>query len=319
MPLFIPDYNYLSVHKLLLSDNIRTHAYCKAIAQKVKKDSIAIDLGAGTGILALAAANSGANKVYAIERTKIADVAEVIINKNKFHDRIEVIKCDSSNVNLMNKADLLVSEWIGVHILQENMLFDFIDLRDSALKTGGILIPEAVEMWIAPLIKNPSVYEEIEKWKEPVEGFDFSEIPELSANDVYISKILPEYLASEGNLVHTIDLYTVQRFHKLQIKNSFKINKTGPIQGICGWFKAQLTKDISFDTSPEALPTHWQQTIYPIYPEIQAQKSDILKIAFEFEPAGKYVNISWRATIEGREKESSRSFSTKNNYTLPAS
>lgn len=52
----------------MLNDKIRTNAYYKAIAGNphLFKDKIVLDVGCGTGILSLFAAEAGAKKVYAV-------------------------------------------------------------------------------------------------------------------------------------------------------------------------------------------------------------------------------------------------------------
>lgn len=317
MPLFIPDYELISVHKLILWDKIRTGTFCRATKCKTKKNSVVVDLGSGTGILSLAAARAGAKRVYSIERTGIAKLAKRLFANNDFQNQIRLIHSDSNYVNLSEKADLLVSEWIGVHVFQENMLPDFIDSRDRFLKPDGIVIPESVSIWLAPLRNNPIADDEILAWCEPIEGLDFSEIAQLSLNDTYIANIVPEDLAAPGQSVHTIDLYTVSKSESFRFSCNFEIETSQTINGICGWFIAKLAEGITLDTSPHSPSTHWCQTVYPVLPEIRVLSGENLEIEILFEPSREYVNISWNISVQGREKETFREFSTKNNYTLP--
>lgn len=316
MSLFIPEYDLLPVHKLMLADNIRTHCYCRAIKRKTKNNSVIVDLGAGTGILSLAAAKAGAKKVYAIEKSKIIKVADKLINDNNLSEKIVLINKSSNDTVLKEKADLLVSEWMGVHVMQENMLVDFIELRDRVLKSNGVLIPQSVDIWLAPLKEFSCFDPEIMRWLNPVEGFDCSEVFKLSLNDIYIDIVQPENLAAEGKLVHTIDLYTVKKYHEMKIVDRFPFHSSSSVRGICGWFKANLAEDIILDTAPGSIPTHWQQTVYPIYPEIEVLEGESLLVELVFTSSGEYVHVTWKAVVVGRENQTQRSFSTKNNYTI---
>lgn len=58
----------------MLKDKVRTDAYMNAIERNKAdfKDKVVLDIGAGTGILSIFAARSGAKKVYAIENAEIA-------------------------------------------------------------------------------------------------------------------------------------------------------------------------------------------------------------------------------------------------------
>ena len=59
MPLEIDYYN-LSIHKLMLQDRVRCESFSKAIAETITPDCTVLDIGAGTGILSLFAAQAGA-------------------------------------------------------------------------------------------------------------------------------------------------------------------------------------------------------------------------------------------------------------------
>ena len=315
MPLFIPEYNLLPIHKLMLSDKIRTHTYCEAIAEKTSKDSTVIDLGSGTGILSLAAAKAGAKKVVAVDRARISKVSEKIFHDNGFDKIIQVINQDIENTTINEKFDLLVSEWMGVHVFQENMLPAFIKTRDNYLKDDGKIIPERVELMLAPLRNNPIQQEEIEIWKNPIEDFNLSEISNLSRNDVYIYPVSQNDLTHSGLKIQEIDLSKIKPFCCLKMSAEYVFHEPDKIQGMCGWFTARLSEDILLDTSPKANLTHWQQTIYPCYPEMIVDSNDILGVELSIEPFNDYVHISW--TLELKNKGVYRRFSTKNNYAYP--
>ena len=78
----------------MLKDQVRTLAYQRAIEQNPNdfKDKIVLDIGAGTGILSIFAARSGAKHVYAIENAEIAHFATEIIKRNGLSDKITVLK-----------------------------------------------------------------------------------------------------------------------------------------------------------------------------------------------------------------------------------
>ena len=57
----------LSFHHRLLTDPTRMRAYHRAIADAIGPDDVVLDLGTGSGVLALWAAQAGARHVYAVE------------------------------------------------------------------------------------------------------------------------------------------------------------------------------------------------------------------------------------------------------------
>ena len=58
----------------MLHDERRTGDYLAAIAAAVRPDDVVLDIGTGSGVLAVAAARAGARHVYAVEASDIAEV-----------------------------------------------------------------------------------------------------------------------------------------------------------------------------------------------------------------------------------------------------
>lgn len=317
MPLCIPNYDFLEIHKMMLSDNVRISNYCNAIRTLVKKDMVIIDFGSGTGILSIASVKSGARKSFAIEKAKIAEVSKKIINDNGLDSKIVVVEQDLRHLEIPEKADIIISEWMGIHVFQENMLLDLLVVRDNHLKEGGTLIPNMVSLFIAP-IKSETINEkEIAFWETPLEGISFKEIGLLSVNDTYINHINSNELASNGKCVFSLDLLNIQRnqLNKIEMTEEFSFEKPQRINGICGWFNAQLSEEIVLDTGPHAAATHWKQTIYPIYPGVDVNTGDTMIARIIAEPNNGFTHFTWSVSIKG--SEPGRIFSTKNNYTLP--
>ena len=78
----------------MIRDKARTDAYKKAIEQNrhLFKDKTILDIGTGTGILSLFAAQCGAKMVYAVDNADIAYFAKEIVKKNDPKGVIKVIK-----------------------------------------------------------------------------------------------------------------------------------------------------------------------------------------------------------------------------------
>ena len=62
-------------HARMLHDDRRTNDYIAALRDAVRPEDIVLDIGTGSGVLAIAAARAGARHVYAVEASDIADVA----------------------------------------------------------------------------------------------------------------------------------------------------------------------------------------------------------------------------------------------------
>lgn len=70
----------------MLQDYIRTQLYRDAIISNPTnyKDKVVLDVGCGSGILSLFAAQAGARKVYAIEASNMAENAKILVKANGF-------------------------------------------------------------------------------------------------------------------------------------------------------------------------------------------------------------------------------------------
>ena len=78
-------------HARMLHDDRRTGDYLTALREAVRPGDVVLDLGTGSGVLAVAAARAGARRVYAIEATDIAEVAERVFAANGVQDRVTLI------------------------------------------------------------------------------------------------------------------------------------------------------------------------------------------------------------------------------------
>src|SRR5437763_10778662 len=78
--MYADERNILSRHRSLLADSVRTDAFARAIATVVGPDDVVLDLGSGTGVLAILACRASARRVFAVERGHIADVAAMLVD-----------------------------------------------------------------------------------------------------------------------------------------------------------------------------------------------------------------------------------------------
>jgi protein arginine N-methyltransferase 1 len=69
----------------MLEDHKRTGAYYNAVMQNKRQfqGKVVLDVGTGSGILAIFAAKAGAKKVYAVEATNMALRARKLVKHNK--------------------------------------------------------------------------------------------------------------------------------------------------------------------------------------------------------------------------------------------
>eukprot|EP00045_Choanoeca_perplexa_P010406 m.105013 g.105013 ORF g.105013 m.105013 type:complete len:116 (-) comp15268_c0_seq19:911-1258(-) len=81
---YFEGYGHYSIHEEMLKDSVRTNAYRDYILQNPElfKDKIVLDVGCGTGVLSMFAAQAGAKHVYAVDNSPILREAQEIIREN---------------------------------------------------------------------------------------------------------------------------------------------------------------------------------------------------------------------------------------------
>lgn len=102
-------YSYLYHQKQMLMDHVRMRAYHSAIMNNkhLFAGKTILDIGTGSGVLSLWAAQAGAAKVYAVEYTDMAIHARNLVEKNGMSDIIEVIQCSAEDLELPCKVDII--------------------------------------------------------------------------------------------------------------------------------------------------------------------------------------------------------------------
>jgi histone-arginine methyltransferase CARM1 len=92
-----------------------------------------MDVGTGSGILAIFAALGGSKKVYAVEASDAIRYADVLIRYHNLNEKIVLInkKIEEIQKNEIGQVDVIISEPLGVMLLNERMLESFLVARDK--------------------------------------------------------------------------------------------------------------------------------------------------------------------------------------------
>jgi len=266
----------MGFHRHLLADSPRTDSFLRAIRQNVAPGDVVVDVGTGTGIMAMAARQAGAAKVYAIERSQIINLAEQAAKANKLEDGIVFLRGDSARIDLPEKADVVVSECLGLMGLSP-MMPAVSRLARKSLKNGGKIIPRTVSLFLAP-VESSIHYEYVHIWQDrQFYGFDLSAFQAPASNNVYIAWFAPGSLVSPYQAVATVDLLT-DDVSKARISTAFTTDRSCRLHGFCGWFSAELADGITLDTSPMSEPTIWKQVYLPIEKEVSLEKGSEIRV-----------------------------------------
>lgn len=261
-------YGELSVHRWMLRDEQRNEAYRRALEHVVKPGDVVLDVGAGTGILSIFAAAAGARRVYAVERTAIAEVARRMIECNGHAACIEVLESDLEDVELPEKVDVIVSEWMGGFGVDENVLASVVMARDRWLEPGGTMVPGRVTAMLAPA-SIAEFDEAVAYWRSPRHGVDLSVIASLTTQETFHTQthLTPADLVAPPQRMWAHDPGTCslqEADQPFTTKLRFEAARAGTLSGFVTWFTAEMGDGNVLTNAVGAPDTHWGRTLFPL-------------------------------------------------------
>jgi len=276
-------YSSLLVHRLMLRDTARTHAFDKAIASTVRRDDVVLDVGAGSGILSLFAARAGARRVYAVEATRVARVARQLALANGVGNAVQVIEAPMEEARLPEPVDLIVSEWLGAIGVDENLLGMVLVARDRWLKPQGRLVPRRVTAWMAPVCL--SLRPDTAFFRERPYGLDLAALAEASIDELPCArqKVTPGDLAARPVPLWTTDMATAaasQAVLPMRASVEFSVPRPATVNALAAWFSAELADGIELSNAPGAPDTHWGQLLLRLEREQRAVARDVVAVHF---------------------------------------
>lgn len=263
-------YGDLGLHRRMVFDRPRTEAFARGIKALVRPGDVVLDVGTGTGLLAMLAARAGARRVIAIDQAEVARAAVRLVRANGLSEQVAVKLGPVEALELDEKVDVIVSEWLGNCAFVENMLVSVLGARDRWLKPGGRMLPGKVQVKLAPLHdavgyrqKGPGA------WRRMVEGLDFSSLEqdELSQGRAVQDLVDPMAVAAPPAEIAALDLAdAAATAPSFEGAASFRFPAAGTVDGLVAWFDLELAPGVSLSTAPEAPETHWAQTYLPLAP-----------------------------------------------------
>jgi protein arginine N-methyltransferase 1 len=269
----------LEYHRSMLVDSARTLSLKQAIEQTVLPGDVVLDLGCGSGILTFFACRAGAQRVYALDSGDIIELARALCRRNGFDQQVVWINELSTQANLPEKVDVIVSETIGNFGLEEGILEWLIDGKKRFLKPGGKIIPQALQLFIA-LVEKPAQYQLIQDWENLPYDLDFTPGRALAANNLYTVKLAPKDFLAPPTPLLSVDLLQVETNSAAGV-TEVEITRSGALHGIGGWFSAQLTPDLSLTNAPGGNTPSWVHTFLPLDHPVSVNAGDRLKIGVQ--------------------------------------
>eukprot|EP00708_Paratrimastix_pyriformis_P003039 GAFH01001804.1.p1 GENE.GAFH01001804.1~~GAFH01001804.1.p1 ORF type:complete len:308 (+),score=117.04 GAFH01001804.1:212-1135(+) len=253
----------------MLKDEVRTLTYQRAILNNREffQGKIVLDVGSGTGVLSMFAAQAGAAKVIGIENSAIVEQAQKIVDLNGFHDVITFIRGKVEEVQLpVPKVDIIISEWMGYCLFYENMLATVLVARDRWLNPGGAVFPNVATLYAVGLEDEEYRHEKIDYW-DNVYGFNFAPIKEQAKQEPLVDTVEKEAVVTNPCILKRVDITTVrpEELKQFEVPFSITAQREDTVHALVTYFDCEFTQcphPIRFSTAPWCRYTHWKQTVF---------------------------------------------------------
>lgn len=278
-------------HFDMLADTDRNDAFEQAIKKAVNQKTSVLDIGTGSGLLAMMAARSGAKSVVACEvNPDIAEVAERVVAANGYQDKIKVIPQRSDFLeegkDFAEKFDVIVAEILDSGGLGEGILPSLRHAHANCAKANVRIIPAGISLK-AKLVEVPRLHK-VNPIKN-VSGFDLSIFNEFNVSDSYNLINLNQERHRDLSDVFPLrayDFYNIPEpvaFEDPE-EEEYKITCTtdGELQAVAFWFDLHMDKDDTLSSGAEGELVHWQQAVYYFEKPLSVKKDQeiILKALY---------------------------------------
>jgi len=298
----VPDW-----HFNMVNDEPRNAAFSTAIARVVKPEHRVLEIGTGSGLLAMLAARAETGETRAAQvvtceaNPLLARIAKQIVAANGLADRVSVVAKPSSELqlgaDLPGKADVLICEIFSVQVIAEGVLPTLEDAKARLLAPHATVIPSAA-IARGALVSSDELARRTRVGS--VHGLD------LSALNEYTPTV--QYLSSEQSLALLSAPTDLLRFelahsdHFLAEKRAVQLNVTasGLCQGVVQWLRLELCANVDFENQPgsaeAATSRHWQPVFYPFAEPISVSVGELVTVRVSHNRSGMHVMLEGAAS-----------------------
>jgi len=275
---YFASYAHYGIHGEMLSDKVRTSSYRDALVnnKETLTGANVLDLGCGTSILSMFAAEAGAARVVGVDCSDVIYQAMDIVRENGYSEKITLVKGRLEDTELpIKKFDMIVSEWMGYFLLFEGMLDSVIAARDKYLSPSGTVQPSRCSIHLQA-VSDPSRYQQVVEFWGDVYGYKMSCMKEPVLGEANVEVVPDQCVVSSQAKVLELDMNKCS-VEDTEFNTSFtlEVTKDCEVTAILGYFDTffDLPNPVMFSTGPCATPTHWKQTIFYLSEKLSCKQN----------------------------------------------
>ncbi len=284
-------------HFAMMNDAPRNAAFQLAIERAVRPGMHVLEIGTGSGLLAMIAARAGAGRVVTCERVgAIARRAREIIAGNGYGDRIVVLEKDSTDLvvgrDIDRRADLLVSEILSNSIVGEGVIASVDHARRELIEPDAPIIPRMGAI-MACLVGARGLADLVSVGS--VAGFDLRAFNAFLPNSFSLPP-LPydfEYLSDDQDCF-TLDFASdIEPIRSRELE--FIASGDGTCLGLIQWNRLVLDGETSFENHPRQQgpqgQSHWNIMLFPFAEPVQVQTGDRVHVGVKYASDNFYIGF----------------------------
>lgn len=290
-------------HFRMLNDNLRNEAYRQAIKGEIiaNRDKV-IDVGTGTGLLAIYAYEGGANNIVACDGSRVmTEIARKIIAKNRLNEVIHLLNkmstaMDKSDLktshNPSGEATILITEMFDAGLFGEHVLQMLMHAWPTLLHKQARIIPHSAEFFISGAqCNNLNMKYQMSSQAKTTLNLENENIHVLALDETYDC----EDVHLQRNIKYLTDPQSVLTVNFNDLKDvEMHLNRTEPygvdlkvihdgtMNIVIGWFNLYLSDTITITTNPisEFRANAWQQAVFFDELPRTVKDGDSLKLEF---------------------------------------
>ena len=276
-------------HGPMLLDRARNAAYARAIEAIVTPDMLVLEIGAGSGLLALIAARAGARVVTCEGNPLLAAVAQTIVERNGYADRITVVAKQSDQLripdDLPRRADLVVHEIFGSQLVDEGVNDALADARARLLTADAPSLPRGAAVRCALAAadqpRSPARFDDVHGFDlsyfsllvRPVQAVFSNRRSGLDQRSVAVSALRMDYDAPPpfGATTETIVLQS----------------DGGRVDGVMQWIEIRFPDGSTLDNDPfrDGPNSSWAAAFQPFREPIDTMPGDAITVTLRYRDA----------------------------------
>ncbi len=262
-------------HFPMLQDDIRNQAFQEAIERAVRPGMKVLDIGSGSGLLAMMAARAGAREIHSCEMNPvIAAMAEQIVRQNGYADQVSIHAGSSRKLDpdadFGGRADLVISEIIGKDFVCEGVLPSMQDAVRRLAKPDARFIPQGGEIRVAL-----AHYAKLDHRKiGEVCGFDLSLFNQLGSARFNVQVNDPA-LSLRGKTADLFAFDFASAEPQAERVTLDLVASGGTVNGVVQWFRLQMDEFGSFENHPGPDSSRsWALIFFPFAEPIDLNPGD---------------------------------------------